>query len=203
MAASAPAAAELSRDPAFWINAYNELLLAEMAANPRSGSLIRHRGLFSEATTEVGGLHFTLNDIEHGVLRRNSRPPYALRRLFGRGDERLAAMPETLDPRIHFALNCGARSCPPIRTYSPDTVDAELEQATVAYIRAETEIDRDAGTVLLPGVMKLYKGDFGGRRGALNFALPRLEPADREWIETRDSTPRIRFTRFDWAIVSP
>ena len=43
-------------------------------------------------------------------------------RPFGEGDPRLSLALERAEPRIHFALNCGAKSCPPIKTYSADSV---------------------------------------------------------------------------------
>ena len=40
---------------------------------------------------------------------------------------------EPLDPRIHFALVCGAKSCPPIRVYTPASLEAGLEAAAQAF----------------------------------------------------------------------
>jgi thiol-disulfide isomerase/thioredoxin len=39
----------------------------------------------------------------------------------------LAAVQKKVDYRIHFALNCGAKSCPPIVYYSPEKLDQQLE----------------------------------------------------------------------------
>jgi len=51
---------------------------------------------------------------------------------FGDGDARLKLVvpPEKRDPRIHFALVCGAKSCPPIKVYKPDNLDYALDMAT-------------------------------------------------------------------------
>jgi len=40
---------------------------------------------------------------------------------------------EPLDPRIHFALVCGAKSCPPIRVYTPASLEPGLEAAAQAF----------------------------------------------------------------------
>ena len=40
---------------------------------------------------------------------------------------------EPLDPRIHFALVCGAKSCPPIRVYTPASLEVALEAAAQAF----------------------------------------------------------------------
>ena len=41
---------------------------------------------------------------------------------FGKSDPRLKLALDAAEPRIHFALNCGAKSCPPIKTFSADEV---------------------------------------------------------------------------------
>lgn len=45
--------------------------------------------------------------------------------------------PQPMDPRIHFALNCGAASCPPIRVYTPDRLEFGLEAAASAFCAGE------------------------------------------------------------------
>lgn len=52
-----------------------------------------------------------------------------------------------VDPRIHFALVCGAKSCPPIKLYSPDTLEEGLAAAAEAFIAADVEVDKQARKV--------------------------------------------------------
>lgn len=70
----------------------------------------------------IGGYDYSLNQIEHGMLRGNQKPPYNLFRTFGERDPRIKLCLK-LDPRIHFALVCGAKSCPPIRIYTPENLE--------------------------------------------------------------------------------
>lgn len=65
---------------ALWVNLYNATVTKEFSERPRKGSLLRHRGVFRKVGCEVGGDFFSLDVIEHGVLRLNSKPPYSLRR---------------------------------------------------------------------------------------------------------------------------
>jgi hypothetical protein len=181
---------------AYWINAYNLTLLRELARRPRRGWLPLHRRLFRAESHSAAGHVFSLGQIEHGLLRGNRRPPFALRRTLAPEDPRLRAAPAQADPRVHFALNCGARSCPPVRVYTGD-LDVELEQVTTAYLSAETDSDPARWTLVLPGLMKLYRADFGGREGMIRFAAARLP--DSGWIEEAD-TLRLSFSRFDWRI---
>ena len=182
---------------AFWINLYNALLLHRLCRRPIRGSVLWQPRLFSTVAYRVGGEPYTLNLIEHGVLRRNRRPPYRLRRPLREGDPRLAAAPAALDPRVHFALNCGARSCPPIHLYEPGAIEEQLELATRAYVRAETAVDRERGRVVLPRLMRLYRADFGDRDAQLELAARHIA-AVREWREERAEPPRVRYGRFDW-----
>ena len=184
---------------AFWLNVYNSLLLHRLATRPARGNMALKPRLFSRTAYRVGAEVWSLNDIEHGVLRRNARAPLALRRQFRSTDPRFAALPSRLDPRIHFALNCGARSCPRIRVYDPAGLEADLEAATVAYVVAESELDAERGSVRLPGLMRLYRSDFGDRDEQLRFASARM-PA-LESLLGRDDGPSVSYSRFDWTAV--
>jgi hypothetical protein len=185
---------------AFWLNLYNALLLRELQRKPRSGSVLRHRGLFGSTAYRVGEHDFSLDLIEHGVLRRNARRPYRLGRLLSAGDPRLEASPSYLEPRIHFALNCGAVSCPAITPYTAASLEQELTTAAAAYIRAETDVDRERGRIKLPYLMRLYGDDFGGRAGAARHAARYLGDDDARWMRERD--PAIGYGRFDWTLTS-
>lgn len=187
---------------AYWLNAYNHTLLRELARRPRSGHLLRHRRMFRTAAHQVGGRDYSLDVIEHGLLRGNRRPPYAARRLLSASDPRLEAAPSEPDPRIHFALNCGARFCPPIRVYTA-AVNSELESAARAYLAAEAEVDPETGALTLPGLMKIYRGDFGGRDGMLEFAIAHLPEEAAERLRSAGPSVRPRFTRFDWRMEEP
>lgn len=185
---------------AFWINLYNALLLHRLCLRPIRGSVLWQLRLFSTVAYRVGGEPYTLNLIEHGVLRRNRRPPYHLRRPLREGDPRRAAAPPAVDPRVHFVLNCGARSCPPIHVYGPDAIDEQLDLATRAYLRAETSVDAEGGRVTLPGLMRLYRADFGDRAAQLELA-GRHVSALRERREAGGKPPAVRYGRFDWTAV--
>lgn len=185
---------------AFWISLYNAILIEELERHPRTGSVLRHRKMFGSTRRRVGEHEYSLDVIEHGVLRRNARPPARIRRTLGRGDPRLAVMPSRLEPRVHFALNCGAVSCPPVRPYHAERLNEELDDATRAYIRAETVIDRDRGRVELPYLMRLYGRDFGSRASRLEFAVRYLADDDAAWARQHDAA--IGYGRFDWTLAS-
>lgn len=100
---------------------------------------------FDEVKVNVGGHLYSFNDIEQGLIRGNKPAPYHVFPVFGRGDPRIAFVvsrgPGAVDgvaskrsgsvpdPRVHFALNCGAKSCPPIKTFTAEALDEELRLA--------------------------------------------------------------------------
>jgi Protein of unknown function, DUF547 len=183
---------------AFWLNLYNALFLHEMTLRPRRGNLLRHARLFDRAAYRVGEGRYSLSLIEHGILRRNSRSPAALRRPLRRGDPRSAAAPSQLDPRIHFALNCGARSCPPLRFYDDAGLDAQLRDATRSYLAGDVRVDDKRGVVTLPRLMRIYRTDFGDRRTQLVFAarhVPEVAGSLR-----RIESPEVEYAPYDWTI---
>jgi len=97
---------------------------------------------------------------------------------------------EDCEPRIHFALNCGAESCPAIRAHEPDRIDEQLDQATRSYLNATVEYDSGAGTVLVPRVFLWSRGDFGGRAGIHEFRQTHEVIPD-------DTAPKIRHRSWD------
>lgn len=186
---------------AFWVNVYNALMLhAVVAYDLRAGERVP-LGVFRRAAYGVGGLRWSLHDIEHGALRRNRRGPYGLLRPLGARDPRRAAMPERFDPRVHFALNCAAASCPPVRCYTAEGLDAELDLATRSYVAQETAVDRAAGVVRLPYLCSLYDRDFGDARAALGWVTAYLEPSDRAWLAAEGRGARVAFNRYRWEVV--
>jgi hypothetical protein len=51
-----------------------------------------------------------------------------------KNDPRKQFMVTEVDPRIHFTLNCGAESCPPIGVYHGDKLESELKRATNGFL---------------------------------------------------------------------
>ena len=81
--------------------------------------------------------------------------------MFNHNDPRLKYTVKEFDPRIHFALNCGASSCPPISVYTPDNVETGLESATVNFINSpETSLDLNGRQIQVSSLFKWYKSDF-------------------------------------------
>ena len=191
---------------AFFLNVYNALMIHGIAVLRKPKSLFERKQLFNTAAYNIGGRVYTLDIIEHGVLRCNrpSNGPFAQNPLRERDARVQCTLPEPLDPRIHFALNCGARSCPPVRYYDAAAVEAALETATKAFLLG-VELDVERRTVTLSKIFMWYKHDFdanGNTMAVLNWIRTYLSPDARDKLDaiTQHGTPKILYSDYDWTI---
>ncbi|NOX45909.1 MAG: DUF547 domain-containing protein [Chlorobi bacterium] len=124
---------------AFYINAYNMLVIAQVVDNYPVGSPMEVNGFFDVNKFDVAGDKLTLNQIENEILR----PVYK-------------------DPRFHFVLVCGAVSCPPITNfaYMPDKLDSQMDKQAKMALNNNDFVRFDGGSLKLSEIFKWYKDDF-------------------------------------------
>lgn len=182
---------------AFWLNVYNASVQDHLSRDP---SLFEERGfpptrpIFRRDLVTVAGEAMSLDDVEHGILRRSQSGvglgyvPRLRRSAFERRHR-----VDAVDPRIHFALNCGAASCPPVLAYSAAGVDAELDAATRSYLGSEVSYDPDADVARVPKLFSWYRGDFGGKSGIKRF----LREHD---AVPEGATPKLAWRDYDWSL---
>ena len=168
---------------AHMINAYNALSMFNVL---RSGIPVTHAGFnkvtfFVFRTLEIGGQRLSLRSFENDVIR-----PAARRRN---------------DPRIHFALNCSALSCPvlPRTPFTAAGLDAELERETRAFFaRPENfRVDAATRTLWLSELLNFYPEDFVPGVAA---SLPAY--ANRYVAQPAPLGYELRFTPYDWTIAN-
>lgn len=133
--------AEMADQYAFYLNAYNVLVIGEIVTHYPLQSVQSLPGFFNKTRLEVGGEMLTLDQIETDKLRNI----YA-------------------DPRLHFALVCGTTSCPRLsRTaYVGKNLFAQLnDQAKFALLDPSyVKVDEGRQLVKLPEIFKWYDADF-------------------------------------------
>lgn len=175
---------------AFWLNVYNAATGAALLAEPER--LEHRRRFFGAPIVTVARTELSLDQIEHGILR-GSRWKYGLGYVpnpFPSAFVRRHRVADP-DPRVHFALNCGAASCPAVAAYGDDDVHGQLDVAAGSYLRSETVVESE--TARVPRLLLWYRGDFGGRSGirALLGEYDAIDP---------DSISRIRYREYDWSL---
>ena len=192
----------------FWLNLYNGLIIDGVITYGIRHSIRKMRlGAFAflrRAAYDVGGMRFSCEDIEHGVLRANRGHPRLPGPQFGTSDPRKPGIIDPMDARIHFALNRGSRSCPAIGVYSEDGVDAQLTLATRNALNHDVVLDIERSALRVPRVFRWFAGDFGGRPGVIAFLMHYLPNDERRaWLEMQGSRARLRYQRCEWSLNAP
>jgi hypothetical protein len=98
-----------------------------------------------------------------------------------------------VDYRIHFALNCGAKSCPPIAFYQSDKLDQQLDEATIGFLKSTSKYDSERQTITLSKILSWFSGDFGGKKG-------QIELLKSHGIIPSDKNPKIVYDSYDWTV---
>lgn len=126
----------------YYLTAYNAyIVFYAVSAYPDKHALWSRLGLFKNKYIILGGRKLTLNELEHNIIRK-----------------------EFCDPRIHFALNCGARGCPPLKAgvMAQNATENELEEAARRFINdpANVRFDESSLTLYLSKIFDWFEGDF-------------------------------------------
>jgi len=190
---------------AFWINIYNTAVIHGVIELGLEQSVKEFPRFFDRMVYEIGEFRFSLNEMEHGILRGNRRPPYRLLRPFREKDPRLEFTVIPLDPRIHFALVCGAQSCPAIGFYEAEKIDSQLQLAAMSFINSpQVKILPQERTVLISQIFKWYKVDFEGSNKALIETLLSLldEGENKSFLQQHRDRIRIKYQPYDWNLNS-
>jgi hypothetical protein len=160
---------------AYWINAYNALTIKLILQNytlPSGASISKITDLDGGKTWDVkrntlGGKKLSLNDIENTILRPMG------------------------DARIHFAINCAAKSCPPLlnKAFTAENVEALLESRTKQFINSSANVLK-TDDIKVSKVFDWYGKDFG------NIAVFVAKYAK---IKV-NKTAKVSFGEYDWRL---
>lgn len=161
---------------AYWINAYNVLTIDLITREKETKSIKNLGNVFKNPwkrfSWKVDGKNRTLDDIEHGIIRKLN------------------------DPRIHFAINCAAKSCPDLRkeAYRANKLNAQLQhQVNLTLSNATKGFKESAGnTVKVSKIMDWFAEDFNS--GNVNKWL---QPYKKQIVN--DNT-KIGYFAYDWSL---
>jgi hypothetical protein len=143
---------------ALWLNAYNAIAISQVlevypiaSIRPKVLGIpnwLSFLDFFTRSNTIIGGKKYSLNQIEHAILR-----------------------PEFAEPRIHFALVCASVGCPLLRrgAYFPESVRTQLEADASRFIHNPDKVRYDAQkkTLYLSKIFKWYEEDFVKAAGSV------------------------------------
>jgi hypothetical protein len=156
---------------AFWINAYNAYTIKLILKNYPTSSIMNISGgkAWDVSWIKIGGTSYSLNDIEHKILR----PTYR-------------------DARIHFAVNCAAKSCPPLYNgaWTESNLETLLNSQTKKFInnKAFNEIGQDQ--LVLSKIFEWYKEDFGNLQSYIEkYTSIKVNPK-----------AKVKFQEYNWSL---
>ncbi len=187
---------------AFWVNVYNAIVIHGVIHLGIRSSVREVPRFFDRIAYRVGGQALTADDIEHGILRGNRVPLWSLKRPFGGDDPRLGWVVRNPDPRIHFALVCASKTCPPVEAYDAASLDHQLETSAAVFINGSTRFDPASRTLSVSEIFKWYGADFGRDEQALAryIASYLYDERVRLAIEADDAPVRLDFLAYDWRL---
>lgn len=171
--AQTPPAASWSKDAklAYWINAYNAFTIKLILKNfPVSSIAKLHNGKpWDQKWIKIGKDLYSLNNIEHDIIR-----------------------PTFNEPRIHFAVNCAAKSCPPInnKAWTESNLEQELERVSREFINNKNLNQITTNSAKLSKIFEWYRQDFGDLVDFIN-----------KYSSTKvNKGAPIDFIEYDWAL---
>jgi hypothetical protein len=143
---------------ALWLNAYNAIAISQVlevypiaSIRPKVLGIpnwLSFLDFFTRSNSIIGGKKYSLNQIEHAILRQ-----------------------EFAEPRIHFALVCASVGCPLLRrgAYFPESVRTQLEADASRFIHNPDKVRYDAQkkTLYLSKIFKWYGEDFVKAAGSV------------------------------------
>lgn len=156
---------------AYWINAYNAFTLKLVADNyPITSIKDLHNGNpWTVKWIKLAGSTYSLDQIENEILR-----------------------PRYKDARIHFAVNCAAKSCPPLhnRAFTEDNLNSKLNRLTRSFINNENYNTISADQLVVSKIFDWYASDFGMLTDFI----------DRYTDTEINSGATIKYQEYDWSL---
>jgi hypothetical protein len=109
------------------------------------------------------------------------------------------------EPRIHFALVCAAKSCPPLRSeaYTADRLEAQLNDAARNFLtdKDRNYFDPSTSTLYLSSIFKWYGSDFNAKYISDRHFIAPFMARDELTVEkiVSESTP-LEYLSYDWSL---
>jgi hypothetical protein len=156
---------------AYWINIYNAHTVNLILKNYGVSSITKINGgkPWDLKIVTSGTKTYTLNQVENEIIR-----------------------PKFKEPRIHFAVNCAAKSCPKIlnRAFTGATLNSQLEAAAKAFVNNTAKNTITGSKVTVSKIFEWYAKDFGNLITFLN-----------KYSSTKiSSSAKIAYMEYDWAL---
>jgi hypothetical protein len=163
---------------AFLINAYNAMTMEWIVENYPVRSIWDTHRPFKARRFKLAGEAVSLDEIE-------------------------SRLREMKDPRIHAALVCAARSCPPLRreAYTASNIDEQLDSNLREWLAnpALNHFEPNRHLVTVSPIFEWYAKDFEGYPGGLRGFLLKFGPPEAT-EKLRNGQFAIRYATYHWGL---
>lgn len=175
---------KLSRDEqfAFYINAYNAWTIKLILSGYPGIKSIKDLGSifkspWKKKICRIDGDIITLDHIEHDILR-----------------------PRFKDPRVHFAINCASKGCPPLRSepYRGDVLDQQLDEMAGAFINDPRHNRLEGQKLYVSSIFKWFKEDFNN--DIVGFFLKYAQGDLKKELDSNREKINIKYLTYDWSL---
>jgi hypothetical protein len=167
---------------AFYINAYNAWTIKLILSGYPGVKSIKELGSifkspWKEKLARIDGDVVTLDHIEHGILR-----------------------PMFKDPRVHFAINCASKGCPPLRAepYRGDVLDQQLDEMAKAFINDPSRNRLEGKTLYVSSIFKWFKEDF--RNDIVGFFQEYAQGNLKKELDSSAEEIKVKYLAYDWSL---
>jgi len=167
---------------AFYINAYNAWTIQLILSGYPGVKSIKDLGSilkspWKKKICRIDGQVMTLDDIEHNILR-----------------------PRFDDPRVHFAINCAALSCPPLtpEPYFGSTLNRQLDTSARAFVNNPARNYLEGNTLYVSKIFKWFSEDFND--DIIGFFLRYADDDFKKKLEPKKDRIKIRYLHYDWSL---
>ena len=167
---------------AFYINAYNAWTIKLILSGYPGVKSIKELGSifkspWKKKLARIDGETVTLDHIEHGILR-----------------------PMFKDPRVHFAINCASKGCPPLRSepYRGDVLDQQLDEMTRAFINDPRRYRLEGKTLYVSRIFKWFKEDFAN--DVVGFFQEYAQGALKQELDSSREEIEVKYLSYDWSL---
>ena len=173
---------------AFWINVYNAFIIKVVVDKYPIKSIMSKfkyalkKSNFHKKSITINGIQYSLNDVENDIIRPMG------------------------DPRIHFAIVCAAKSCPPLRSeaYEPEILDKQLDDQGKVFLSQtdKNKVNFDKKELKVSKIFDWFKDDFKKDDKDVNDYIIHYLPAeDAAKIKKIGlESFKIKYTKYDWKL---
>lgn len=176
---------------AFWVNIYNGYIQVILSEHPEKYD--DRREFFKKEQIPIAGRLISFAKIEHGIIRKSQWELGLglIRKWFPDKFERKLRV-DKRDYRIHFALNCGAKDCPPVAVYEAARLDEQFDKGTEMYLKNTSEYDKKKNEVAITSLFNWFRGDFGSKSGTKTIL--------KEQLIVPTTKVDISYKNYDWTL---